>query len=154
MEENDMIISTDKEKALDKLITLSLHKFSNRTRGKLSQLNENDNENKNPTAGSYSTLKDWKAFPPKQEQDKNVIFGKPKLFYSKSCNHSTLFFHPHSFSFIHLLHRAVFPTRVLVMLGAVLFLCFSSAIFCSLKCLFPLKFCLFSGFAQLLGGCL
>lgn len=95
-----MIISTDKEKALDKLITLSLHKFSNRTRGKLSQLNENDNENKNPTAGSYSTLKDWKAFPPKQEQDKNVIFGKPKLFYSKSCNHSTLLFPP-SFFFIH-----------------------------------------------------
>ena len=55
-----MIILTGKEKALDKLITLSLQKQPKRTRGKLSQLNENNNENENLTAESYSMLKDLK----------------------------------------------------------------------------------------------
>lgn len=43
-----MIILTGKEKALDKLITVSLQKQPKRTRGKLSQLSENNNENEKP----------------------------------------------------------------------------------------------------------
>ena len=91
-------------------------------------------------------LKDWKAFPPKQEQDKNVIFGKLKLFYFKSCNHSTLLFPP-SFFFIHTsVTQSCLPYKSISYAGGSLILMFffqPSFAPLHLKCLFPLKFCLF-----------
>lgn len=60
-----MIILTGKAKALDKLITPSLQKESKRTRGKLSQLNENNNENENLTAESYSNAERLESFSTK-----------------------------------------------------------------------------------------
>lgn len=71
-----MIISTDKEKALDKLITLSLHKFSNRTEGNYLNLMKMIMKIKNPTAGSYSTLKTGKLF----HQNRN----KTRMLYLES----------------------------------------------------------------------
>ena len=104
-------------------------------------------------------LKDWKAFPPKQEQDKDVIFGKPKLFYSKSCNHLTFLFPPSLF-FIHTsVSQSCLPYKIISYAGGSLILMFffqPSFAPLHLPDVFVstyLNSVYSSGLAQLLGGC-
>lgn len=112
---------------------------------------------KTPQLDHTQCWKTGKLFHQNRNKTRMLYLGNWSYFILSHAIIQLFFSHPHSFSFIHLLHRAVFPTRVLVMLEAVLFLCFSSSHLLlpyTWSVCFHLNSVCSSGFVQFLGGCL
>lgn len=99
----------------------------------------------NPTAGSYSTLKDWKKFfHQNRNKTRTLYLGNRSYFILSHAIIQLFFSHPHSFLYLYICYTELSSLQEYQLCwGSLILMFFFQPSFAPLKCLFPLKFCLF-----------